>query len=146
MKSLIQVLTLVGIFTLWGTARAYEVVIDIKVKQKSLLEKQTDGSFSVSKSDNDGEAWVEINGKRQSIGLENLNLNAPTSRKIDGEEWALEWLSESAPELIDLYGEGLDPDLMVSEIDLRKNKLRCRGREKVECNGELSLRLSVTRS
>lgn len=146
MNTLFRLLTLVAVFALWGQARAYEVVIDIKVKQKSALDKTSDGLKLKRAPELSGTAWVTAGGgERHEIALPELDIKAPHSEELDGEEWALEWLAESAPELIHTYGVGLDPDLLVTEIDLRKHKLRCRGRDQLECNGELSIRLSLTR-
>jgi hypothetical protein len=146
MNTLFRLLTLVAIFALWGQARAYEVVIDINVKQKSALDKTSDGLKLKSEPELSGTAWVSAGGnERQAIALPELDIKAPHTDELDGEEWALEWIAESAPELIQTYGVGLDPDLLVTEIDLRKHKLRCRGRTQVECDGELSIRLSLTR-
>lgn len=145
MNTLFRLLTLVAIFALWGQARAYEVVIDIKVKQKSSLDKTSDGLKLKRDPELTGSAWVSAGGERRELALPELDIKAPHTDELDGEEWALEWIAESAPELIQTYGDGLDPDLLVTEIDLRKHKLRCRGRTQVECDGELSIRLSLTR-
>lgn len=145
MNTLLRLLTLVAIFAVWGQARAYEVVIDIKVKQKSALDKTSEGLKPNREPELTGTAWVEAGGERREIALPELDIKAPHTDELDGEEWALEWVAESAPELIQTYGVGLDPDLLVTEIDLRKHKLRCRGRTQVECDGELSIRLSLTR-
>src|SRR5690606_6555734 len=99
MNTLFRLLTLVAIFALWGQARAYEVVIDIKVKQKSTLDKTDEGLKLKSEPALSGSAWVSTGGsERREIALPELDIKAPHTDEIDGEEWALDWLAESMPE------------------------------------------------
>jgi len=132
---------LVGIFALWGNVRAYEVNFELDLKQESTIyaDKITIDGLS-------GSAIVRINGETINLNLAELNLAAPSSKDQDAEEWALDWIGENIQELIEVYARGIDPDLAVTEIDLKKHKLRCRGKTEAKCVGEIKLSLSVTRS
>ncbi len=133
MKNLLQTLLLVGIIALWGQAKAYDVIIDIDVTHTS---KGAQASV-------DGSAYTLVNDQKTNIELASLNLQAPVDRSISGEEWALEWLGENAEDLI--LSTGLDPNLVEVELDLKKHKLKCRGRQNLECRAELAVRLTVSR-
>lgn len=133
MKNLFQTMLLIAIFALWGHAHAYDVVFDIDISQ-------------VSKADHislDGSAYSMIGDQKTNIDLQTLGLKPPTQRSISGEEWTLDWLGENLENLI--LSTGLDPNLVEVELDLKKHKLRCRGRHNPECVGEISLRLTVRR-
>lgn len=133
MKNLLQTLLLVGIIALWGQAKAYDVIIDIDVTHTS-----KGAQVSV-----EGNAYTLINDQKSNIELSSLNLQPPLDRSTSGEEWALEWLGENAEDLI--LSTGLDPNLVEVELDIKKHKLKCRGRQNPECRAELALRLTVTR-
>lgn len=133
MKNLLQILFLVGIIALWGQAKAYDVIIDIDVTHTS----------KGAQTSVDGSAYTLINDQKTNIELSSLKIQAPDDRSISGEEWALEWLGENAEDLI--LSTGLDPNLVEVELDLKKHKVKCRGRQNPECRAQLAVRLTVTR-
>lgn len=137
MKCLLRLLTLVGIFALWGEAHSYEVIIDIDIVVKTTEQKLNDLS---------GHAFIEKNNEKTPLDISTLQITTPADSSTNAEEWALDWIGERGHEILESHLEGLDLDLVETEIDLRKNKLRCRKRGTFSCQGELSVRLRVTRS
>lgn len=146
MKNILQILTLVGLFALWGQAKAYEVVIDIEIEQQSLLRQDNQGQYQLQETPIlSGTAYSLVDGVKTPISLQLLNVLSPDSKNMSAEEWAMEWLGEVAPDLIASVGAGLDLDLIETEVEMRRQKLKCRGKDNIQCRGELSVKLTVRR-
>ncbi|MBH46547.1 MAG: hypothetical protein CME71_00075 [Halobacteriovorax sp.] len=133
MKTIVQMLMLIGIFALWGKAYAYEVVIDIDVDlEQSRVVQNPNQKMMI------GTAMVVIQGKQQSFDLSSSNLSDESA-----EELAMEWLLENSEDLI--LSTGLDPNLSEVELEIIKQKTKCRGRRNTICHAQLSAKLTVRR-
>tara|TARA_R110000868_G_scaffold143075_16_gene360816 strand:+ start:1164 stop:1568 length:405 start_codon:yes stop_codon:yes gene_type:complete len=133
MKTIVQILMLIGIFALWGEAYAYEVVIDINIDlEQSRVVQNPNQKMMV------GTAMVVIQGKQQSFDLSSNNESDESA-----EELAMEWLVENSEDLI--LSTGLDPNLSEIELEITEQKNKCRGRRNTICHAQLSARLTVRR-
>lgn len=139
MNAILRLLSLLAAITLWEQASAYEISLDIKVEQEAILGSQEAPKLS-------GQAWLISGNEKSAIALDKLNLAPPIAKDIDSEEWVLTWLGEAAPEIMEQMVQGLDRDLITTEIDLRRHKLRCKGKKEVKCRAEVSLKLTLRRS
>ncbi|MFX3675467.1 MAG: hypothetical protein ACN6I6_00365 [bacterium] len=133
MKTIVQMLMLIGIFALWGEAYAYEVVIDIDVDLEQSRVVENNKQTLVS-----GKAMVVIQGKIQTF-----ELNSTHSFDESAEELAMEWMLENSEDLI--LSTGLDPNLSEVELEIVKQKNKCRGRRNTICHAQLVAKLTVRR-
>ncbi len=139
MNTILRLLSLIAALALWEQAQAYEISLDIKVAQEAVLGTQSAPKMS-------GHAWLIVGEEKTPIALDKLKLAAPSTKSMDSEEWVLTWLGDAAPEIMEQMAHGLNRDLITTEIDLRRHKLRCKGTTQVKCRGEISLKLTLRRS